>query len=363
MFTQGQLREIVRSAPIYKMSLGKGARYRKEALEKGVLIFQSERRFFDAVMGGVPSEIAAAGRLIRNTTYPQGHAKAAAIDIWARSIRTFTTLPKHTLVIHWESSMDRLRWGLSGDRYEVLRTETNEFGQEGYVFHRPLTGGWRSNSIGGVPLSNIHPEARSLAINQATINAVQTDTDYFRALILDEPTLQWETKKTWIDEARRAGWHAKPRSELHQGRRRARITPDVIDIVDHFEADIARMAGTAVKTAMYANGQVVLATVKPKDIGFTRQELEDEITDLLRLQNGACRLTGYPFRKQHPNPHLRPSLDRIDSSKGYVPGNLQVVTRAANFYKSASDEADWKLKEEALLRMAASLRAARATQA
>ncbi len=49
------------------------------------------------------------------------------------------------------------------------------------------------------------------------------------------------------------------------------------------------------------------------------------------------------------------SLDRKDSSKGYVAGNLQVVTRAANFYKSASDEADWVMKAKALEHMAAAI--------
>lgn len=356
MLTRGQLREVVRTAPIYKMSLGKGARYRQEALASGSLIFQSEAKFFDAVMHGDRAAIEKAGSLIRSSTYPQGNAKAGAMDVWARSIKTFTTLPGYTLVIHWETSMDRLQWGLSGESYEVIRTETNEFGQNGYIFHRPLIGGWRSDSIGGVPLSNIHPEARTLAINQATINAVQTDTNYFRALILDEPTSDWETRKSWLDEAARSGWHAKPRAQLHQAKRRRQLTVDVIHLADQFESDITRMAATAVATAMNANGQIILTTVKAKDIGFTREELEDELADLLRLQNGACALTGYAFKPQHPNPHLRPSLDRIDSSKGYVPGNLQIVTRAANFYKSASDKPDWKLKEEALLRMAASLR-------
>jgi hypothetical protein len=35
-----------------------------------------------------------------------------------------------------------------------------------------------------------------------------------------------------------------------------------------------------------------------------------------------------------------------------VPGNLQIVTRAANFFKSASDDADWALKAAAMERMA-----------
>ncbi len=33
-------------------------------------------------------------------------------------------------------------------------------------------------------------------------------------------------------------------------------------------------------------------------------------------------------------------------------GNLQVVTRAANVYESASDEADWAMKAEAMTAMA-----------
>lgn len=363
MFTRGQLREIAADAPIFKMSLGKGARYRREALDSGSLIFQSEKRLFDAVMNEGVAEIRAAGRLIRNSTYPRGEAKAGAVDVWARSIRTFTTLPERTLVIHWEGTLDRLQWGLTGDGYAIMRTEENEFGQTGYIFRRPLIGGWRSESIGGVPLSNIHPAARSLAINQATINLVRTDTDYFRALILDASTSDWEDRPSWREIARQSGWHPKLRAELHEMRRRKAITADVVDIAEKFDEDIRRMAGTAVATARNANGQLVLTAVKAKDIGFTREELEDEIADLLCLQKGNCRLTGFAFVKRHPNPHLRPSLDCIDSALGYVLGNLQVVTSAANFYKSASDEADWTLKEEALLKMARSLRSRKAGEA
>ncbi len=57
------------------------------------------------------------------------------------------------------------------------------------------------------------------------------------------------------------------------------------------------------------------------------------------------------------------SLDRKDSSKGYEPGNLQVVTRAANFYKSASDDADWALKAAALEQMAIAIQAKRKARA
>ena len=120
-------------------------------------------------------------------------------------------------------------------------------------------------------------------------------------------------------------------------------------------AEIARMANTAVRTAAYANGQTELRTVKPKDIGFTRAELEEEIVYLLDQQCRRCALTGLSFRPNETNPHLKLSLDRKNSSLGYVPGNLQIVTRAANFYKSASDASDWQLKEDALYRVAVAI--------
>jgi hypothetical protein len=45
------------------------------------------------------------------------------------------------------------------------------------------------------------------------------------------------------------------------------------------------MAATAAHTAAYANGQTVLTTAKSKDISFTREDLEDEIASLLKVQD------------------------------------------------------------------------------
>ena len=65
---------------------------------------------------------------------------------------------------------------------------------------------------------------------------------------------------------------------------------------------------------------------------------------------------GYKFEPNAANPHLPPSLDRKDSNLGYVAGSLQIVTRAANFFKSASDEQVWALKATAIERMAFAMR-------
>ena len=357
--TPAELRVSVATTGLYKMSLGKSARYRKEALDRGVLVFQSEAAFHQAVLTGDDAQIRRTGRLIKSDVHPRADAPDSAISVWRRTIETFRSLPRHTLVLHWEGDFDHLHWGLTGDRFSLERDEMDEWGQPGLVFHRPLAGGWRKASIGGVPLSNMHPRARDLAINMATLNRVQTDPGYFRALIGDADTSEWEARADWVEKARSKGWLPKDRAALLAVRREARSTPLVREVADFFEEEARRMASTALRTAAYANGQTVLTTVKDKEIRFTRDELEEEIAALLRIQKNRCALTGYAFQKEPANPHLRPSLDRKDSGLGYVPGNLQVVTRAANFFKSASDDDDWKLKAQAMEKMAAAMQRAR----
>lgn len=347
---------------MYKMSLGKEACYRQEALDQGVLVFESERRFYDAVVAEDEGAILAAGRQVRSENYPQANAPDGAISVWKQGVVTFRSLPRRSIVVHWESDQDHLYWGVVDGGFEEVREESDEYGQLGIILHRPLDGAWRRTSIGDVSLSNLHPKARDAAVNMATVNRVLTHVDYLRALIVDEDTSAWEKRPDWVAKANsvKGGWHPKPRAMLLAERRRKLATPLVVETADlwevdgdYWKAEIARMATTALHTAQYANGQTVLTIVKNKDIAFsTRGELEEEIAALLKVQKHQCALTGYRFREDDHNPHLRPSLDRKDSNLGYVPGNLQVVTRAANFFKSASNDEDWKLKAEAIFQMA-----------
>ncbi len=350
--TPAELRPVVANAAIYKMSLGKTASYRKEALDKGVLVFGSEKAFHQAVISGDEAAIARTGALVKADLYPRGGAKEKAYSVWRGSIVTFRTLPSKTLIVHWEADADFLHWGITIDDFFLAREETSTWGQPGLVFHRPLAGGWRKTSVSGMPLSNLHPKARDVAVNMATLNRVQTDAGYLRALILGSDTSEWESRPDWQLKAREVGWHPKDYVALRAARPDPTASPLVQEAADYFEEEIRRMSGTAVHTAAYANGQTVLTIVKAKDIGFTRPELEEEIAALLNQQKHRCALSGYEFRPAVTNPHLRPSLDRKDSTLGYVPGNLQIVTRAANFFKSASDEADWALKASAMEHMA-----------
>lgn len=73
---------------------------------------------------------------------------------------------------------------------------------------------------------------------------------------------------------------------------------------------------------------------KKKDIPFslTRHWIED------RLRAGHCEATGirFSFKSSYLNP-FGPSLDRVDSSLGYTPDNVQVVVWAYNNAKGPWD--------------------------
>lgn len=350
--TPDELRTLVSDADIYKMSLGKKALYRAEAIKCGALVFISEKRFYEAVVSGDEANITKYGRLIKTDQYPLGGAPENAHSVWRGGITTFRTLPRNSLVLHWEAGTDHLYWGLTEEIFSLDREEVTHGSQIELVFHRPLAGGWHDSSIGGIPLSNLHPKARDLAVNQATINRVQTDADYFRYLILDGDVSAWEKRNEWKKRAQAAGWHPKDLAAIRAARSNAATRPLVKEITDYFMEEIERMADTAIKTVAYANGQTAVVSVKVKNSDFTKAQLENEIHALLKQQKYCCALSGYKFRENQTNPHLRPSLDRKDSSLGYVAGNLQIVTRAANFFKSASDDKDWELKAAAIERMA-----------
>jgi hypothetical protein len=53
-----------------------------------------------------------------------------------------------------------------------------------------------------------------------------------------------------------------------------------------------------------------------------------------------CPLLGVPFSPAHSGDAFAPSLDRLDSRFGYVPGNVWIVTRRANLIKNDGTAAE-----------------------
>lgn len=350
MTTPDELRRLViASGPIYKISLGRAASDRAEAMEKNVLVFRSEKNFYEAIRSDDEAEITRTAQLLKSTKYPAGNPPVSAYRSWRGANKAFQSLRAGTLVLNWGANDNLLYWGLTAGAPELVREDINHWGEQSVVFHRSLVDGWRKTSISGVLFNNLHPVARDLAINRATLSFVQTDPEYFRSLILDRDTSEWVSRPEWQAKAKVDGWRPKSHSLLNEQKK---TPPLVKEAADHFQDEISRMASTAMSTVAYANGQMVLVTVKVKNTDFTQEQLEDEIAALLESQNSCCGLTGFKFRQVEKNPHLLMSLDRKDSSLGYIAGNLQVVTRSANFFKSASDEEDWLQKANAMEHMA-----------
>lgn len=106
----------------------------------------------------------------------------------------------------------------------------------------------------------------------------------------------------------------------------------------------ARMALSARKTALASLCERIVRRWKLKPLEMSVSELEDYAFELLQMQQGRCKITGLQMHLDgaSTDPELLCSLDRKDSAKGYVRGNLQIVCRFINQWKSNSDDSEFR---------------------
>lgn len=110
------------------------------------------------------------------------------------------------------------------------------------------------------------------------------------------------------------------------------------------ERSIADIRHSVAKTVFNSNGQIVPRTVKDKELRMSDAELEKKIRELMEIQGDRCAISGIPFQFQgaHDDHNLLPSLDRIDSNGHYEKDNVQLVCRFINFWKQASEDAEFR---------------------
>ncbi|WP_417477285.1 hypothetical protein [Maricaulis sp.] len=113
-----------------------------------------------------------------------------------------------------------------------------------------------------------------------------------------------------------------------------------------FATAFDRVVRRTLNTVAGANGQETVRTIKNKTLGFPggRNELMAYIQNLFADQDGRCALTDLPMLADGSDvdPACLLSLDRIDSDKGYEPGNLQLVCHFANMWKCAEDDGEFR---------------------
>ena len=110
------------------------------------------------------------------------------------------------------------------------------------------------------------------------------------------------------------------------------------------ETSVVAMRHSVEDTVRNAGGQSIERRVKNKQLRMSAAALERLLTSLLDLQGDRCALTGIPFHFHGPraDSNLRPSVDRIDSDGHYETGNIQIVCRFVNFWKSDTDDEEFR---------------------
>lgn len=115
-------------------------------------------------------------------------------------------------------------------------------------------------------------------------------------------------------------------------------------IVGGREKSVVAMRLSVEDTVKGSNGQYVERRIKDKELRMTPSQLEAYIGLLLDSQENRCALTGIPFEFHGATAdrNLFPSVDRKDSNGHYELGNLQIVCRFINFWKSDGNDAEFQ---------------------
>lgn len=231
------------------------------------------------------------------------------------------------LWIHRERN--QVWWTTSRSDPPTFETKVEPIGDKRsiVVCHKPCEP-WSDKNRNGNRLdwNGLHPKAREFLFTEGTLQQLGDDNaDYAVALIEGADLSPWHSRAAWKAKAEQAG---------NRG--------SVGTIFNAKERAAAIMAMTARDTVAGANGQQVLRNVKNKELKFaSQQEFEKYLINLIDLQDGLCAISDIKlqYEGEHDDINRICSLDRIDSNGHYEPGNLQVVCRFINRWKSdGSDE-------------------------
>lgn len=246
------------------------------------------------------------------------------------------------LWIHREK--EELWWTISqAEPVQITLEPTSEKERKGtgvYIIRKP-TNQWSNKDKMGRRLEwrALHPRAREFLFTEGTLQQLSEDNaEYAQALVAGEDLSQWHSLSNWQAKQEKSG--------------KAPVT-----VFSAAKRTACRMAKTALSTTSYANGQEAARTIKNKEFRFNSEiELEEYLEALLLAQENTCAITSLPlqFDGEYTDSEMLCSLDRIDSSGHYETGNLQIVCRFVNRWKSDSENKEFMrlihlIKDSAIL--------------
>lgn len=218
--------------------------------------------------------------------------------------------------------------------------EPLERGHEVVICYKPCRPWSNANERGNPLLWNaMHPKAQDFLITESTLQQLSPgNAEYARALLSGDSLSPWHSQTAWQNK--------------QSGRGRSAGV-----VFNPMQKSVYEMVQTAFKTTAQANGQTVERVLKNKNMEMSQEELREYITNLIKSQDSLCAASGMPlqFLGSHIDDEMLASLDRIDSNGHYERGNLQVVCRFLNRWKSDSDDSQFKRLVSVLMAYAADL--------
>lgn len=196
-----------------------------------------------------------------------------------------------------------------------------------YVYHKPCAE-WSCTDKNGRKLSwaSIHPKARQFLFTESTFQSPSKhNADYVCALIEGKDLSDWHNQPLWKDKALKSSAH-------------------VVKSYSAMECTIHRLVQTVLDTVGVSDGRQMVSRNKIKEMRMFKEELNLYIYQLYEAQMGFCALSGIKMQldSEAEDQQLLCSLDRIDSDGHYEKGNLQLVCRFINFWKSDQKDNEFR---------------------
>lgn len=316
---------------VYIANFGSGNWAWPECLRRGAIAVMDDMRVHPYWQRGEREDyIETAIRVLRNK---KGKIPTRSVAARWYSVNTLLHETSGDLWIHREKN--ELWWTIStGEPPEMLVMDdpAPKFGKARIAVYYKRCNSWSHGDKVGrlLPWAGIHPKAREFLFTEGTFQKLSDDNAAFARALIDGADLShWYNLPEWQTKTEKSGKSAvrtfSP-AEIAQ-----------LEEEQRMRQTAARMIKTAQQTAVQS-GQELLSVTKDKRFLFPSDAAAQKYTlDLMKKQEGICSLTGLKMLldEEPGDDQLRYSLDRIDSSRHYEPGNLQVVCKFVNKWKGA----------------------------